>query len=213
MHKAILTPAVVLVILFIAPNVSAEMYKWTDARGETHYTQTPPPPDAKGKNIEDDIRLSTGKLGNTLPEQASKATGKDDMEQARKAGEKSDQKHRDFCAQQEAALKQMTANALIKWKDDKGERFLTAEDKITKMKEMQSNIDSMCKPEMFSSKDKTPTSQTEKAVDARHSTEQGKTVERSSGSSTPHGSEGSTANTSSTAGAAASATAMLPAAN
>ncbi|MGB3918240.1 DUF4124 domain-containing protein [Thiothrix litoralis] len=209
MNKAILMPAVLLAMTLNAPSVSAEMYKWTDKRGETHYTQTPPPPDAKGKDIEDDIRLSTGKLGNILPEQASKATGKDDMEQARQAGEKSDKKHRDFCAQQEAALKQMTANALIKWKDSEGERFLTAEEKISKMKEMQNNIDSMCKPEMFSSKDGTPTSQTEKANDARHSTEEGKTVERSA-TSTQKGKDSGTITSGS---GTTSASSMLPATN
>ncbi len=116
MNKAILMPVVLLSAAFIAQTASAEMYKWTDKSGETHYTQTPPPPDAKGKDIEDEIRLSTGKLGNTIPA-ASNDTPKDEMDKARKDGEKSDQKHRDFCAQQDAALKQMTANALIKWKD------------------------------------------------------------------------------------------------
>lgn len=208
MKKAILMPVVVLAIACIAPSVSAEMYKWTDKQGETHYTQTPPPPDAKGKDIEDEIRLSTGKLGNTLPQQATKETAKDDMEQARQAGEKSDQKHRDFCAQQDAALKQMTANALIKWKDGAGERFLTAEEKISKMKEMQTNIDSMCNPDMFSKKDGTPTSQTEKAVDARHSGETSKALERSTSTSAQ------SSTTTGTAGAATtSATATLPAAD
>ena len=210
MKKAILMPVVVLAITCIAPSVSAEMYKWTDKQGETHYTQTPPPPDAKGKDIEDDIRLSTGKLGNTLPQQATKETAKDDMEQARKAGEKSDQKHRDFCAQQDAALKQMTANALIKWKDSAGERFLTAEEKTSKMKEMQTNINSMCNPDMFSKKDGTPTSQTEKAVDARHSGEQSKALERSTSS---QGSNQSNTATGTAGAATTSATAMLPAAD
>ena len=167
MKKAIFMPVVLLVSVFFTLNASAEMYKWTDKRGEVHYTQTPPPPDAKGKDIEEDIRLSTGKLGNNIPAQADKNATKDDKEKAREAGEKSDKKHRDFCAQQEAALKQMTENALIKWKDEKGERFLTAEEKTGKMKDMQNNIDSMCKPEMFNKTAEKPTSQTEKTLDAR----------------------------------------------
>lgn len=165
MKKAIFMPVVLLTAAMVASDASAEMYKWTDKNGETHYTQTPPPPDAKGENIEDEIRLSTGKLGNTIPTAPSEAP-KDDMEKARQEGEKSDQKHREFCAQQNDALQKMTANALIKWKDAKGERFLTAEEKTTKMQEVQKNIDSLCKPEMFNKSDK-PSSQTEKTADAR----------------------------------------------
>lgn len=211
MNKAILMPVALLVGVFFTLNASAEMYKWTDKSGEVHYTQTPPPADVKSKDIEDDIRLSTGKLGNTLPAQASKGEAKDDMEQARKDGEKSDKKHRDFCAQQEAALKQMTANALIKWKDAAGERFLTAEEKTGKMKEMQTNIDSMCKPEMFTKKDSSPTSQTEKAGDARLAEKPNNTQAVSKSSAPPSNGNTTTGKSGSSTSGSTSATAMLPA--
>lgn len=214
MKKAIFMPVVLLSATFIAHTASAEMYKWTDKSGETHYTQTPPPADAQGKDIEDEIRLSTGKLGNTIPEQANKGKPEDEMDKAREEGEKSDQKHRDFCAQQADALKQMTANALIKWKDAEGERFLTAEEKASKMQEMEKNINSMCKPEMFSKKDGAAAgSQTEKAVDARYANETSRTNEISNNTS-PQGT-GDAANgassTGATEGGTPTATSMLPA--
>lgn len=172
MKKTTLIPVALLTAVFLSQTVCAEMYKWTDKNGETHYTQTPPPADAKGKDIEADIRLSTGKLGNTIPKTAANDNKQDELDKAREEGEKSEQKHRDFCAQQAEALKQMTANSLIKWKDDKGgERFLTAEEKNGKMQEMQKNIDSMCKPEMFSQKEAKEGNQTEQAVDARLTTD------------------------------------------
>ncbi|OQX03932.1 MAG: hypothetical protein BWK73_37880 [Thiothrix lacustris] len=211
MKKAIFMPVVLLVSVFFTLNASAEMYKWTDKRGEVHYTQTPPPPDAKGKDIEDDIRLSTGKLGNNIPAQADKSAPKDDMDKAHEAGEKSDKKHRDFCAQQEAALKQMTANALIKWKDEKGERFLTADEKTGKMKEMQGNIDTMCKPEMFSKTTDKPTSQTEKTLDARlNPATDTSTVSKSNASTQGNN---PAANTQGNTTTSPSAAAMLPAAD
>jgi hypothetical protein len=211
MNKAILMPVALLASVFFTLNASAEMYKWTDKSGEVHYTQTPPPPDVKSKNIEDDIRLSTGKLGNTLPAETSKGEAKDDMEQARKDGEKSDKKHRDFCAQQEAALKQMTANALIKWKDAAGERFLTAEEKTGKMKEMQTNIDSMCKPDMFTKKDNTPTSQTEKAGDARLAEKTDNTPGVSKSTASQSNSNTTTGKAGNGTNSSTSATATLPA--
>lgn len=210
MKKAIFMPVAVLVSVFFTLNASAEMYKWTDKRGEVHYTQTPPPPDAKGKDIEEDIRLSTGKLGNNIPTQADKSAPKDDMDKAREAGEKSDKKHRDFCAQQEAALKQMTENALIKWKDEKGERFLTAEEKTGKMKDMQNNIDSMCKPEMFNKTADKPTSQTEKTLDARLNQPTDTATVSKSNASTQGNAQAAPSTPSNTA-SAPSAAAMLPA--
>lgn len=207
MKKAIFMPVILLASAMVATNAAADMYKWTDKNGETHYTQTPPPPDAKGENIEDEIRLSTGKLGNTIPTAPNEAP-KDDMEKARQEGEKSDQKHREFCAQQNDALQKMTANALIKWKDAQGERFLTAEEKTAKTKEVQGNIDSLCKPEMFNKTEKT-TSQTEKAVDARLNGDTSTTSESSPNtkpSSTNNDAAGSGSTTTNQA-----ATAMLPA--
>lgn len=36
-------PSFALVLLLVAPLVSAQVYKWTDAKGTTHYSETPPP--------------------------------------------------------------------------------------------------------------------------------------------------------------------------
>lgn len=203
MKKAILMPVALLLTAFFAQNVCAEMYKWTDKDGKTQYTQTPPPADIKSKDIEDDIRLSTGKLGNTIPTTpAAKGGDKDEMEKAREEGEKSEKKHRDFCTQQADALKQMAANSLIKWKDAQGERLLTAEEKSTKMEEIEKNIASMCGSEMFSSKDKgSDGSQTEKAVDARFSTDNA-SVKQGEGNAPKSGATGNGTDADITAAAA-----------
>lgn len=215
MKKAILMPVAVLITAFFAQNVSAEMYKWTDKDGKTQYTQTPPPADVKSQDIEDDIRLSTGKLGNTIPVAPDKGKAKDPMEQAQEDGAKSEQKHRDFCAQQADALKQMTANSLIKWKDQQGERYLTADEKSTKMKELQKNIDAMCRPEMFSPQDKGDgkTSRTEKAADARYATDNSAIKQGGGSASTPTGKDNNSAASGSGTGNAPAAASQLPAAN
>lgn len=151
MKKALLIP-VILLVTGLTSSAFAEMYKWIDKNGEVHYTQTPPPADAKqGKDIEKDIRLSTGKLGNTSPATTSTSNepAKDGMAKAREDGKKSEIDHRDYCKQQAGVLKQLTANALVKWKDDKGERILTAEEKSAKMQDIEKNIKSLCMPEMF----------------------------------------------------------------
>jgi hypothetical protein len=201
MKKTTLIPTVLLAAAFITHTAFAEMYKWTDKSGEIHYTQTPPPADAKGKDIEADIKLSTGKLGNTIP-QAPAAEKKDDMAQAREDGKKSEEKHRDFCNQQGDALKQMTANALVKWKDNKGEHLLTAEEKTAKMKDIEKNIASMCGPEMFA-KDGA-SRQPEAATDARFSS--GNSSVKTGGDNNASSSAPSSSDNSSTDSASASGT-------
>lgn len=214
MKPAVYVSIAMLGILTSMNVVHAEMYKWTDKNGKTHYTATPPPADAQGKNIEDDIKLSTGKLGNVIPQNTtSAAEPKSDMDKAAEEGKKSEEKHRDFCQQQSAALKQMTANALIKWKDDQGERFLTAEEKTQKMKEMEKNISSMCRPEMFKDSPDRQTSATEKAMDERLSGEKDEGINAASTTGT-----GSANTASSDAGTGSvaqegAATKSIPAAN
>ena len=41
----------VLALLLLAPMASAQVYKWTDARGTVHYSETPPPQGTTFKRI------------------------------------------------------------------------------------------------------------------------------------------------------------------
>lgn len=160
MKKAIYMPTLFICTL-LSHNASAEMYKWLDKNGETHYTQLPPPPEATGKNIEEDIRTSSGKPAdktNTPALPATKTTdpaptpaandNKTDEEKAKA----SEEEHRSFCQSQKVALQQLKTNSLVKWRDEKGEHFLTADEKTGKLKQLQNNIETMCSPAMFSSK-------------------------------------------------------------
>lgn len=149
MKPARYLPFIVLSGLLIMSTTQAEMYKWTDKNGEIHYTQTPPPADIKGKNIEDDVKLSTGKLGNVLPTASVPSPKKETPEEA---GKRSTEQHKAFCDDQKRIIEDLTTKSLIKWKDnpnDKEGYFLTAEQKTQKKQEVQKNIDQMCSPAMF----------------------------------------------------------------
>jgi hypothetical protein len=158
MKKALYMP-VLLMGALLFHNASAEMYKWTDKTGETHYTETPPPPDVTGKDIEADIKLSAGKASDktTPPDAALKPEEKaapDKPEDKRTDEEKakaSEKEHHDYCNSQKTALIQLKTNSLVKWRDENGEHFLTADEKSKKIEELNKNIDSMCGSQMFSS--------------------------------------------------------------
>lgn len=40
-----------LVLLLLAPTVAAQVYKWTDAQGTVHYSETPPPKGTTYKSV------------------------------------------------------------------------------------------------------------------------------------------------------------------
>jgi hypothetical protein len=44
--------SIALVLLLVAPLATAQVYKWTDAQGTTHYSETPPPVGTKYHQVE-----------------------------------------------------------------------------------------------------------------------------------------------------------------
>lgn len=52
LNKRIFAPVLLISAFILNPSVSfAEMYKWVDEEGNTHYTQSPPPGDIEAKTI------------------------------------------------------------------------------------------------------------------------------------------------------------------
>jgi hypothetical protein len=149
MKPARYLPFLALSGLFLMSTTQAEMYKWTDKNGKIHYTQTPPPADIKGKNMDNDVKLSTGKLGNVIPTASTPSAKKETPEEA---GKRSTEQHKAFCDDQKRILEDLTTKSLIKWKDnpnDKEGYFLNAEQKAQKKQDIQKNLDQMCSPAMF----------------------------------------------------------------
>jgi cytoskeletal protein RodZ len=44
-------PSIALVLLLVAPLATAQVYKWTDAQGTTHYSESPPPGNTKYSQV------------------------------------------------------------------------------------------------------------------------------------------------------------------
>lgn len=136
----------------VITNVEAEIYKWTDASGAVHYTQTPPPDLSKAKDIAEDISLSTGKAKHTEKAETSaksdednKDKPKDELDQAKDEGAKNEDKHRQFCDQQKSSLKQLLANPVIRWRStDNEEKILSAKERAEKISEMEKNVKELC---------------------------------------------------------------------
>lgn len=139
-------------------NVQAEIYKWTDASGAVHYTQTPPPDLSKAKDIAQDISLSTGKATHITKTDVSVKSDeqdkpKDEIEQAKDEGAKNADKHRQFCEQQKSSLKQLLSNPVIRWRStDNEEKILSAKERADKIAEAEKNVKELCNSEVLPEK-------------------------------------------------------------
>ncbi len=144
---------VALSVLAFAP-AHAEIFKWKDANGVTQYTQTPPPDPSKAKDIEQEISLSAGK-GQAAPakDTTSEENTDDGLEQARADGAKNELKHQTFCEQQQAALKQLLANPVIRWKSADGtDKVLSTKERTDKITDFEKNVKELCNKEVLAEK-------------------------------------------------------------
>ena len=151
-HYLVLT----FTLLFLTFAAHADIYKWTDADGNTHYSQTPPE-DKKTKveDIGDEIGMAAGTAGTeTTAAETEAQPAEDEMAEAKKQGEENAIKHSDFCMQQKAALKQLLSNPVIRWKskDEKEERILTAKERSVKIAEFEQNIKKLCNADVLPDK-------------------------------------------------------------
>jgi hypothetical protein len=64
-------PLFALVLLLVAPLVSAQVYKWVDAKGTTHFSETPPPAGTKYAQV--NVAASGGDSGDSDAATASSA--------------------------------------------------------------------------------------------------------------------------------------------
>ncbi|MEZ5480247.1 MAG: DUF4124 domain-containing protein [Thiolinea sp.] len=131
----------------------AEIFKWTDADGNTHYTQTPPPDQSiKAEDIAADIDMAAGTKGQGEEKKATPEPEQqpaDTIEAARRAGASNQAKVHDFCEKQEATLKQLLANPVIRWQSSEGEKILTAKERAEKIASFEKNIKEVCNPEVL----------------------------------------------------------------
>jgi hypothetical protein len=71
MHRSMIA----LALLLTAPLISAQVYKWKDANGTVHYSQTPPPSGGtKFKEVKPDTSVPPTPAASTAPPAAPAAT-------------------------------------------------------------------------------------------------------------------------------------------
>ncbi len=150
------TPRLVIASLMFCLSFTAhaEIYKWTDAAGNTHYSQTPPENTAtKAEDIGDEIDMAAGTAQGGSGEPVKKeTTEKDEMAQAKKAGEENSIKHQTYCDQQRNALKKLLSSPVIRWKSGDSEKVLSAKERKGKIAEFEKSIKELCNKDVLPQK-------------------------------------------------------------
>ncbi len=147
-----MTPALAAFLgtLLLASPAMAQIYKWTDEKGVTHYSADPPPANASN--------ASQVKVQTRLPSDSEAATQNLEKQRAesRKAAEaggekpttpakQPPEKYAERCKNLQENLKTMQEHARIKLTDEKGEvRMLTDEEKQAKLDDTQRQIKAFC---------------------------------------------------------------------
>lgn len=140
---------VITLSLVISFHVSAEVYKWVDENGNTHYSQSPPTSDAEVKKIDIDTKHDT----TAAQEQVSKQTEKADAlreERITKAEEKAkleaEKKARqEKCIEAKKALDSYQTNIRLLMKENSGNvRKLTEEERQEMIEKGKLDVSEYC---------------------------------------------------------------------
>ena len=131
-----------IAVLFITMVSQAEIYKWTDAKGVTHYSaQKPIQQKIKSENIEDKIRFAAGKY-QASSRQAPKTTA-NSKKKTKLTGP--NKKLITYCKTQRKNLAQLKKNYRNLWKDKDGKTSrLDQKQRQEKVNQIQKSITAEC---------------------------------------------------------------------
>lgn len=144
-HKIFIIPAILLCLTFPS---HAEIYKWTDENGNTHYSDIKPN-HANSETLK--IKTSKSRPETKSPQQANQElTERNQAELEAKAQQlKDDTQKRELDAQCEAIrnnIKTMEENSRIKITENNETRFLSQEEVEAKKAKFQQDLQEFCTP-------------------------------------------------------------------
>ena len=133
LHRLLMLPAIALAL-----PASAEIYRWTDSSGDTHFGSNPP----TGVNAEPVSTTRTNTIDTTSQQGDKERESADDSQDGQPEGEgeqsPEEQKKREEIRQQNCetarqALKTLEQNARVQVKEDGERRYLSPEEKAAEL--------------------------------------------------------------------------------
>jgi hypothetical protein len=131
------------------PSVAAEVYKWKDAEGNVHYSETPPPGDIETETVETTAGGASAKQLKRLHDLRLQLN-KSDQQQAKEAEAR--QKKREFqeikaenCDNSRAKLQKLQTAGRLRSVDESGNVTRTTEEEhAARIKAAEANIEKWC---------------------------------------------------------------------
>ena len=145
--------AVLLIFLLYCFGVNnllmAEMYKWLDADGNTHYTQHPPPAGIEGKTIKPPPKVNS-ETARKLLENRQKHLNqlRDDRNKSvdtQMKAQQEDDNQRAACEQAKASLASFQRPRVNLLDKDGNSRRATEEERLSKLATSQEAVNKLCK--------------------------------------------------------------------
>jgi hypothetical protein len=134
---------------FVPSTAKAEIYKWTDAQGQVHYSATPPTKKVKTREIGTEIKMAAGKFDPSTVKQKSETEDSDTEnteDSSQTKGKNKPTKERiAYCKTQRKNLALLKNNKNIRWKSFGKETELSDAQRKSKINSIKALIMDECK--------------------------------------------------------------------
>ncbi len=141
----------VLILLPLTLTAHAGVYKWTDAQGRVHYSDTPPPRQEAqrvqtGKTNEAEAAAALRSLADKLSDSELRRKKAQEDEDKRKAEEEKQRAKAENCAKAREQLVLLQQHARISRVNAQGQRqMMTDAERLAAIQEAQRRADEFCK--------------------------------------------------------------------
>ncbi len=153
--KTLIHTSTALLLLAMASNLSAQIYKWVDSEGQLHYTQRPAPAGKEAEAIEDKIRFAAALKSKNKKHSSYLSSDKDDEDKLASKREEIASKQKKvsdnykkqlitYCSSQRKNLKQLKTSSPIAWEENGKTELLTSKQKKDKIKEISKSVTDNC---------------------------------------------------------------------
>ena len=139
-------PLFALVLLLVAPLVSAQVYKWVDAKGTTHFSETPPPVGTKYSQV--NVAVSDGDAASSSSTSApatdsapNTSSGSSDQSQTMADTPENRAK---LCTQLKGSINTLTGSAPVVEQQNGQQTLLNADQRKQQLDASQSQYQMYC---------------------------------------------------------------------
>ena len=138
-------PSFALVLLLVAPLVSAQVYKWTDAKGTTHYSETPPPIGTKYSQV--NVAVSDGGAASSsstgTPASTSDASSSTSDDQNQTMADTPENRAK-LCSQLKGSINTLSGSAPVVQQQNGQQTLLNADQRKQQLEASQSQYSMYC---------------------------------------------------------------------